>query len=618
LLDKSDVVVQGEFTSEIVGESEELGVVHYQSDFKIAQLIKGDAAGERKVGGTIVVNAVRYEMKPADRLPHLTQGSKCLVFLNVNDRQSPPTYIISDSWLGILPASSTLAKTLSEMVELPPRQAMPVGLSAAGQARYQQTAPIAVAKEMLKRERVDTAGYRLEQVTVHAYCPPQPTTFDWLVAFKSRHGEDSLLVAVTDEGDAWQLHPRTLQRIGGGKVAVVVKEDHAAPPKLPHAQLAGKWRLFLPAGFEYAATLTAEKDDHYRLDPGGLAFGARYVVRGGYLMSVPVADEGVFKWKIQSPYLLTLVEQPAKSSSDYLGAVFVRLSPAAELRLEREGPDAAAARLPQTSLDELNRLMEAGQYTTVRQQKLGHQLESIGIVSAVGRTADWVLVDLPGKHWGGHLRNLHSQHGLQVGDKVAFRGILVDEAYAALTIWVYESHKVRDDSDEGASLKFYNKQSFQFHPQVPVSELKIELTPAKVVKRMQKHLILPLTIANRSQSMMKTKLAHEWHGGLWPPTAIYASITPVGDEERRPFQPVYRFGNDGAETPVTELAPGGSMELDLRMDWKGTGSVRTMPLMEASCKYTARFALVFEVAGQPQYVLTAPQLVELPEADHEK
>jgi hypothetical protein len=105
---------------------------------------------------------------------------------------------------------------------------------------------------------------------------------------------------------------------------------------------------------------------------------------------------------------------------------------------------------------------------------------------------------------------------------------------------------------------------------------------------------------------------------LWPPTAIYASITPVGDEERRPFQPVYRFGNDGAETPVTELAPGGSMELDLRMDWKGTGSVRTMPLMEASCKYTARFALVFEVAGQPQYVLTAPQLVELPEADHEK
>ena len=248
LLAKSEVVVLGEFTSEVIGACDEAGVVHYQGDFRIAELMKGKVQGDCRTGGVIKVNAIRFEMEPSDRLPQLKQHGRAILFLTCNDRQSPPSYLVSDNWLGIQPASPIMAKTLSALAK------------AAKNAGAENQA---------------------------AKTPPQ--------------------------------EPNTA----------------APPPRPAYVQLAGNWRLFLPAGFEYEATLAAEKEGCYRLTPGGLAFGARYEVQGDYLVSVG-AEDGVFKWKIQSPYMLTLVEQPAKSSSDYLGAVFVRLSPAAQLHLQRQ------------------------------------------------------------------------------------------------------------------------------------------------------------------------------------------------------------------------------------------------------------------------------------------
>jgi hypothetical protein len=514
LMSDADIVVLGEFTSEVLGECTEFGIVHYQGDFKISQLLKGEPLGDRRVGGTITANAIRFESEPADRRPELKQGGKCILFLTCNDRQPKPTYLTSDVWLGIQPASPAMAAALSRLAKESPPPAGVAGLSAEGRRRLERARPIETATELLARLKVDVFGHRPGAATVHAYCPPQPTQYDWLVTIPTRGEGQPLLVAVTNERKAWRLHPTSLERLGADEAAAAPPDAAAKPAKAAAVELHGEWRLFVPAGFEHEVTLKSRPDKRYRLTPGGLTFGADYEIQGDYLVSVPgKAGEGSFKWKINSPYLLTLVEQPKNLGQDYRGAVFVRPSIAAQIQLQREAAEAVSG-VPKTTLD---------------------------------------------------------------------------------------------------------KQSFPFHPEVPASKLKIELTPAKTVSRKQKHLILPLTITNRSALEIQAKLAHEWHGGLWPPTAIYASVTPEDAKEVRPLHPVYRWGEDGKETVATALPPGKSIELQLRMDWSGTGSVRAMPLMEEPGRYHVRFALVFEAAGQQQYVITDRQILELPEeTEHTK
>jgi hypothetical protein len=116
-LSKSDAVILGQFTSELIGESGEAGVIHYQADFKISQLIKGDVLGERRAGGTIKVNIVRFESEPEDRLPELKTGGKCILFLKCNDRQANPSYLTSDMWFGVQRFSPWMARSLKRLAE---------------------------------------------------------------------------------------------------------------------------------------------------------------------------------------------------------------------------------------------------------------------------------------------------------------------------------------------------------------------------------------------------------------------------------------------------------------------------------------------------------------------
>lgn len=152
--------------------------------------------------------------------------------------------------------------------------------------------------------------------------------------------------------------------------------------------------------------------------------------------------------------------------------------------------------------------------------------------------------------------------------------------------------------------------SLDFHTKVPASDLKIELSSAESVTQTNGKLILLLTIANNSEREINTTLAHEWHGGLWPPTSLYASITPADREGANPLTPVYLVGEDANETPTTAIPSGEQIDVRLRVNWRGTGSVRALPLIKEPGKYTARFVLVFEASGQTQYVQTTPQTVE--------
>jgi hypothetical protein len=107
-LAKSDVVVLGEFTSDLDGVTGEAGVVHYAADFKIARLLKGEARGERRVGGTLKVTVVRFEAVPEDRTPELKKGGKAILFLKA-------THVTADVWFGVQRPSPWMAKSLARL-----------------------------------------------------------------------------------------------------------------------------------------------------------------------------------------------------------------------------------------------------------------------------------------------------------------------------------------------------------------------------------------------------------------------------------------------------------------------------------------------------------------------
>jgi len=154
------------------------------------------------------------------------------------------------------------------------------------------------------------------------------------------------------------------------------------------------------------------------------------------------------------------------------------------------------------------------------------------------------------------------------------------------------------------------KMDLDFHKKVPPSELKIELSPAATVTRTQKGVVLPLKITNASADDIKTTMAHEWHGGEWPLTALYATATPDKGKKPKAFTPVYLAGEDQDAVRSITLPAGKTIDLEVRMDWPGTGSVIAVSLMQAPGKYTVQFVLVFEVAGKQQYVITTDKVVD--------
>jgi hypothetical protein len=163
----------------------------------------------------------------------------------------------------------------------------------------------------------------------------------------------------------------------------------------------------------------------------------------------------------------------------------------------------------------------------------------------------------------------------------------------------------------GAPAPSDTKMDLEFHKRVPPSDLKIELSAPATVTRTKQSLVLPLKIRNASAQEIKTTLAHEWHGGEWPLTALYASVTPEKDKESKPFTPVYLAGEDQDAARAVTLSGGKAIDLNLRMDWPGTGSVIAVPLIKEPGKYVIRFVLVFEVSGKQRYIATAPKVVEL-------
>ena len=90
--------------------------------------------------------------------------------------------------------------------------------------------------------------------------------------------------------------------------------------------IAGEWRLFLPAGFEKRVAFEKIEGERYRLTPGKLTFGGIYAVRGDRAVLVEPNDpsHGGFEWQIRSPYMISLIEQSENTGAEYTGATFFR------------------------------------------------------------------------------------------------------------------------------------------------------------------------------------------------------------------------------------------------------------------------------------------------------
>jgi hypothetical protein len=142
----------------------------------------------------------------------------------------------------------------------------------------------------------------------------------------------------------------------------------------------------------------------------------------------------------------------------------------------------------------------------------------------------------------------------------------------------------------------------------------IRVEPGTNVARVSGGLRLPVTITNGSARDINLTLPHEWHGGEWPTTDLYASVTPARTAKSNPFHEVFRLGErPGESSSKVTVPPGKSVKVELRLDWPGTGSVPAVPLMDpaSSGSYRVRLLLVVEGDGK-RYAVSGPMRVELP------
>ncbi len=105
--------------------------------------------------------------------------------------------------------------------------------------------------------------------------------------------------------------------------SVAPAEDRPAeqPSKL---DLAGRWLLTLPAGYQYRITLEAVGENRYRFP--SLAFAGVYELKGQKLVMLEPVDKRmtVFDWTINNVNNLTLTDETGASGARYAGATLGR------------------------------------------------------------------------------------------------------------------------------------------------------------------------------------------------------------------------------------------------------------------------------------------------------
>lgn len=127
-------------------------------------------------------------------------------------------------------------------------------------------------------------------------------------------------------------------------------------------------------------------------------------------------------------------------------------------------------------------------------------------------------------------------------------------------------------------------------------------------------LSIPVAVTNSSARQISMNLAHEWYGGIWLPTDLYAAAQPSdGKGKFWSNAPGYQVGEEGSADNLVTLKPGETKTLDIRLNWPGTGSVPTEPLIDESKpgRYSIKFLLFFKADGAEEYVESQAAEIEV-------
>ena len=111
LLGKSDSVVLGSIVTHPMGIV--FSDVSYLCDFRIEKVLKGDAKLKSK---TIKVSIERIEFGNQERHPLVKEGSRCILFLGVED-QKTKVRSTADYWFGIQHPSEALEDAIRVSVD---------------------------------------------------------------------------------------------------------------------------------------------------------------------------------------------------------------------------------------------------------------------------------------------------------------------------------------------------------------------------------------------------------------------------------------------------------------------------------------------------------------------
>lgn len=119
-------------------------------------------------------------------------------------------------------------------------------------------------------------------------------------------------------------------------------------------------------------------------------------------------------------------------------------------------------------------------------------------------------------------------------------------------------------------------------------------------------LSIPIQITNRTKNRITATLAHEWYGGISPLTDLQIAVLhQTASAEYWRIGPGYQV-NERGETNTTKLDPGESIEINIRLNWPGTGSQPTEPLIDETVpgKYPVR-AMFFYRQNNRRFVVYA-------------
>ena len=124
----------------------------------------------------------------------------------------------------------------------------------------------------------------------------------------------------------------------------------------------------------------------------------------------------------------------------------------ASLRAEESSQEDATGPIadgsPVTTIEDLNAMVKAGNYHLIRKTQIGHLIDAVADVKSVDGAQP--LFTLSGSWWA-ILHNFPKEHGLQAGDRIRFRALILDEAYSGLQLWTYSWEKVDGKAAEPAA-----------------------------------------------------------------------------------------------------------------------------------------------------------------------